>query len=70
MYHYVLKNNKSKPDHHVCTFAQGALFRLQLALAEEAARKVALGTAPHSGQQLLTAEQVCVRVGVGVRLHS
>nr|ADD85929.2 FAP221 [Chlamydomonas reinhardtii]7SQC_M0 Chain M0, FAP221 [Chlamydomonas reinhardtii]7SQC_M1 Chain M1, FAP221 [Chlamydomonas reinhardtii] len=37
---------------------KGALFRLQLALAEEAARKVALGTAPHSGQQLLTAEQV------------
>ncbi|KAG2423826.1 hypothetical protein HXX76_014986 [Chlamydomonas incerta] len=37
---------------------KGALFRMQLAQAEEAARKVALGTAPHSGQQLLTADQV------------
>ncbi|KAG2441252.1 hypothetical protein HYH02_010095 [Chlamydomonas schloesseri] len=37
---------------------KGALFRMQLAQAEEAARKVALGSAPHSGQQLLSAEQV------------
>jgi hypothetical protein len=38
--------------------AQGALFRMQLAAAEEEARKVALGTGPHVGAQLLSPAEV------------
>ncbi|GLI65137.1 hypothetical protein VaNZ11_008595 [Volvox africanus] len=37
---------------------KGALFRMQLAAAEEASRKVTLGSGPAVGQQLLTPEEV------------
>lgn len=37
---------------------QGALFRMQLRAAEEAAKKVSLGTHPHTGEQLLSPQEV------------
>lgn len=39
-------------------FLQGALFRMQLRAAEEAAKKVSLGTHPHTGEQLLSPQEV------------